>query len=110
MWRNSKGREVIEEYRITGLSHGTPLDTRGSNHGEIAAPFMLEAGISSTRLISQFWSIVPDVPDEQRLIALAQPSGAAEGPTKATERLHWAGHAGVGKTIEDALRNAGLMK
>ena len=110
VWRNSKGREVIEEYSITGLSHGTPLDTRGSSHGEIAAPFMLEAGISSTRLIGQFWGIVPDVADDQRLIAVAHPPEAAQGRTQATERAHWAGHAGIGKTIEDALRSAGLMK
>ena len=66
VWVDSKGRDVIEEYSIAGLGHGTPLDTFGTRHGEKVAPFMLEAGISSTRLISRFWGIVLDDPVESR--------------------------------------------
>ncbi len=111
IWRDASGRDVIEEYSITGLAHGTPLDTRGSHHGETAAPFMLEAGISSTRLIGQFWNIVPDQAQEDRpAVAPAGPSGAAERRPQAAQTTALPGHSGVAKTIEDALRSAGLMK
>ena len=95
VWRDAKGREVIEEYSIAGLGHGTPLDTSGTAHGERAAPFMLGAGISSTYLIARFWGIVPE-----RAEGRSQPAKAAPAPAQ----------SGVAKTIEDALRTAGLMK
>lgn len=110
VWRDFKGREVIEEYSITGLAHGTPLDTRGNHHGENAAPFMLEAGISSTSLIGRFWGIVPDQAFDGRPAALAEPSGAAERPPQAAEAPTRLAQAAIGKSIEDALRSAGLMK
>jgi len=108
VWRDPSGRDVIEEYSITGLGHGTPLDTRGSRHGEQAAPFMLEAGISSTRLIGRFWSLVPDQADDSRSSASAVP-GHAE-PRREPAEAAWSRRAGVQKTIEDALRSAGLLK
>ena len=109
VWRDRNGRDVIEEYSITGLGHGTPLDTNGSGHGEQAAPFMLEAGISSTRLIGRFWSIVPDESDASRFIAPSAVRGAA--PLRPQpEQAAWSSRGGVQRTIEDALRNAGLMK
>ncbi|HUG45376.1 MAG TPA: PHB depolymerase family esterase [Sphingomicrobium sp.] len=114
VWRDPSGRDVVEEYSITGLAHGTPLDTRGSLHGEKAAPFMLEAGISSTRLIGRFWGIAPD--QDLPSIAPARPDKAAEQrpqpaqPAQAAQASAWSGQAGIGKTIEDALRSAGLMK
>ena len=108
VWRDPSGRDVIEEYSITGLGHGTPLDTRGSRHGEQAAPFMLEAGISSTRLIGRFWSLVPDQADDSHSSASAVP-GHAE-PRREPAEAAWSRRAGVQKTIEDALRSAGLLK
>jgi poly(hydroxyalkanoate) depolymerase family esterase len=109
IWRNSGGRAVVEAYSITGLGHGTPLDTRGTRHGEHAAPFMLEAGISSTRLIAHFWGIGPDEAEDRRSISQAVDNEAAELPNPA-ENPAWANQARVQQTIEDALRNAGLMK
>jgi poly(hydroxyalkanoate) depolymerase family esterase len=111
VWRDSSGREVIEEYSITGLAHGTPLDTRGSRHGEKAAPFMLEAGISSTRLIGRFWGIVPAQGQDRPSIGPAESDGAAEWRPQAADAQAWSSSkAGISKTIEDALRSAGLMK
>ena len=108
VWRDSKGRDVIEEYSITGLGHGTPLDTKRSRHGEKIAPFMLEAGISATSLIGRFWGITPQEADG--LIAPVIPRKPAEPRLRATSAAAWSNRAGVGKTIEDALRSAGLMK
>jgi hypothetical protein len=108
VWRDASGRDVIEEYSITGLGHGTPLDTRGSRHGEQAAPFMLEAGISSTYLIARFWSVVPDQADYSRSSASTAPRRAEPRPKPA--EATWSRQAGVQETIENALRSAGLMK
>jgi poly(hydroxyalkanoate) depolymerase family esterase len=107
VWRNSEGRAVVEAYSISGLGHGTPLDTRGTRHGEQAAPFMLEAGISSTGLIASFWGIVSDRPDDRRLTPAvddqpAEPRSSAGDPA-------WARQSRTQRIIEDALRNAGLM-
>jgi poly(3-hydroxybutyrate) depolymerase len=103
------GRDVIDEYVIRGLGHGTPLDTRRSGHGEKAAPFMLEAGISSTQFIARFWGIVPLEAEEDDVGAPAPASlwKAAEERRPAT---NYNAEAGIRATIEGALRQAGLMK
>ena len=110
VWRNPEGRPVVEEYSIKGLGHGAPLDTRGSRHGEQAAPFMIEAGISSTRHIARFWGIVPDQADDRSAHVQEAQRGKPESRAKPTEAMQWSSQPSVQRTIEDALRNAGLMK
>lgn len=110
VWRDAKGREVLEEYRITGLGHGTPLDTRGSDHGENTAPFMLDAGISSTCLIAAFWGIVQHRSLEGGYAAPASSRPAAEDRARPAQQAAWFGDPAIRRTIEDALRSAGLMK
>jgi poly(hydroxyalkanoate) depolymerase family esterase len=56
-WRDSDGREVIEDFAITGMGHGTPLRTIGSDACGKSGAFMIEAGISSTQHICHFWRI-----------------------------------------------------
>jgi poly(hydroxyalkanoate) depolymerase family esterase len=111
VWRDASGRAAIEEYSVTGLGHGTPLNVRGGDLGERAAPFMLDANISSTSLIANFWGIAPDL--EQRH---ARKRGAAEqfstmtsGPQRFSESTSVPEHGRIHRTIEDALRGAGLM-
>ena len=48
---------MIEEYVITGVGHGTPLSTLGTDNGETVGPYMLETGISSTQHSLRFWGI-----------------------------------------------------
>lgn len=110
VWRDTKGRDVIEEYSITGLGHGTPLDTRGTRHGERAAPFMVEAGISSTQLIASFWSIVPEQAEDSRFMPQTGHGAGAELRPARAEAAVSSSQTQVGKTIEDALRSAGLLK
>ena len=109
VWCDSNERDVIEEYSITGLGHGTPLDTRGSRHGEQSAPFMLEAGISSTERTGRFWGIVPDRVDDSAVIALAAPAARAELRPQ-LKAVGLPSEMGIEQTIENALRSAGLMK
>jgi poly(hydroxyalkanoate) depolymerase family esterase len=57
VWCDASGREVIEEYNITGMGHGTPLETGGAEGCGASGDYMLEVGISSTRHIAHFWGL-----------------------------------------------------
>lgn len=118
VWCDGSGREVIEEYSITGMGHGTPLDTLADNGCGKSGAYMLEASISSTQRICRFWGLASDEMTAARhetevfssarsLQAAPSPSltevgsGTAEPPASVN---------GVGKVIEDALRAVGLMR
>lgn len=127
VWCDDEGREVIEEFSVTGMGHGTPLDTGREDACGRRGAYMLEASISSTHHICRFWGlsasagdVAPRVPARARRAA---PEGASmTGITRANEpRLGRARPmhppsaepntaGGVGKVIEDALRAAGLVR
>lgn len=116
VWRDANGRDVIEEYCIAGLGHGTPLSTSGANACGTAGPYMLEAGISSTRRIADFWGLSA-APTESRADVVRPRSPAAPpsaGIAVATQPhdtpRSQVASGGVGRGIEDALRAAGLMR
>jgi hypothetical protein len=116
VWRNRDGVEVIEEHVIANMGHGTPIHAAATNPGEVAGPYMLDVGISSTRRIVAFWKldrassqarVVPPQPNPQqkevtsRIIPAQQPSTPQQAP----------GSTGrVQEVIEKALRSAGLMR
>jgi poly(hydroxyalkanoate) depolymerase family esterase len=119
VWRNASGRAVIEEYVITGAGHGTPLSTLGADNGEAVGPYMLETGISSTQHSLRFWGIAAAKPRPAQAPAARaankgrnQPAGvkaaAPSSPRRHGKRRPLA--AGIQKTIEDALRAAGLLR
>ncbi|MFZ4689762.1 MAG: alpha/beta hydrolase family esterase [Polymorphobacter sp.] len=93
-WRNGQGEIVIEAYSVTGMGHGTPITTAGAEACGTPGPFMLEAGISSTRRIAAFWGIAPAV--------------AAARPGDTPKPAQTAG--GVADVINMALRQAGLLR
>lgn len=120
-WLGPDGREAIEDFRIAGMGHGTPLAASGSEACGMVGPHMLEAGISSTRRIGDFWglssterAVAGDAPRRARPI----PGPVAEGATAYAfqpSHIPLGGRQppatqGVGKIIEDALRAAGLMR
>ena len=121
IWHDAKGRALIEDYRITGMGHGTPLATTGNDACGTPMPHMVEAGISSTRRIAASWGLLND----QKVVQRPKPMdrATAETPnslstTKARlETLSSvkparaaANKGSVQKIIEDALRSAGLMR
>ncbi|MGC6398980.1 alpha/beta hydrolase family esterase [Sphingomonas sp. FW199] len=116
-WLDVHGREVIEEYQIQGLGHGTPLSTAGVEACGKAGPFMLEAGISSTHRIAAFWGLLSSPAPEKTGATPASPASPRHhvGPRRSTA-LQEAPRAsrpvsnGVGQAIEDALRAAGLIR
>ena len=134
VWCNAQGQELIEEYRIAGMGHGTPLDTAGDAALGAGGPFMLDIGISSTSHIVRFWCIAKSgttraktrpvkASGEARSASLSTALSLPEieiakipqpAPRTASEKcLPSRGPnatAEIRKVIEDALRSAGLMR
>jgi poly(3-hydroxybutyrate) depolymerase len=119
VWCDPSGEALIEINRIAGMGHGTPLARDLGNPG----PFMLDVGVSSTREIAGFWGIA-DVdrngtfsrPTYQTFKSRPTPSKTAERALDPPLAEPWTPDrtlpkiSGVQKTIEDALRAAGLMR
>ncbi|MEI4263996.1 PHB depolymerase family esterase [Roseovarius sp. D0-M9] len=57
VWCDADGREVIEEYIIEAMGHGTPISAEGDEGLGEEGKYMLEVGISSTRHIADFWGL-----------------------------------------------------
>ncbi len=105
IWFDPAGREVIEEYSITGMAHGTPLDTLQGETGEIAGAYMLEAGISSTRQLLKFWGLAARATGAKH-VRRSSPEGHGHRRAWREQRAD----NRIGRTIEDALRTAGLLR
>ena len=110
-WRDQKGRPVLEEYRVIGMGHGTPLAASGEDGYGQAGPFMLEVGISSTVQSAKTWGLLTQrrqkvsssnegKPDTDS--APVHPVGGATSPIGDRDRIT--------RIIEDALKAAGLIK
>ena len=101
VWRDTSGKALIEEYRVTGMGHGTPLSTKGECGCGEAGAFMLEVGISSTVHSAKSWGLLG-----QRIT----PTARAEQIQPAEPKRVLLGRSSISDTIEAALRQAGLMK
>ncbi|WP_230533379.1 extracellular catalytic domain type 1 short-chain-length polyhydroxyalkanoate depolymerase [Microvirga roseola] len=121
VWTDAAGEEVIEEYVITGMAHGTPLATGdGENSYGAAGPFLLEAGISSSYHIAKFWGLTETAPDTahvKRTVRPPPPDADLESPSGRVTVIRRsdgtrkpASAADIQSTITQALRAAGLMK
>ncbi|MFN3549834.1 MAG: alpha/beta hydrolase family esterase [Mesorhizobium sp.] len=118
VWRDPAGDAVLELNMVAGMGHGTPLAPGLGEPG----PYMLDVGVSSTREIAGFWgiakarvdaraaplprSVVPHTlePAAPEHAQAAQLRPGADAPSPASPA------SGIQKTIEDALRAAGLMR
>ncbi len=125
-WTDASGREVIEEYTIHGMGHGTPLDTLSEDGCGVSGAYMLEANISSTQFICRFWGLAQasektaaGVTKKPALLASGRESAhdsisdavppiSTDRPFVHDQHAHRTG--AVRKVIEDALRSAGLMR
>ena len=75
VWTNAVGEDIIEEYILNGLAHGTPLATGSvENAYGAAGPFLLEAGISSSYHIAKFWGLTDKAPRRTRDKAPDEPA------------------------------------
>jgi len=99
VWRDTGGRDAVEEHIVAGMGHGTPIDPDGPAGCGTAMPFMLDVGVSSTQAIAASFGIAPAVAQSAKP---AKPRGSSPAAP--------AGPAGVGRVIDDALRAAGLVR
>lgn len=122
VWRNVTGEAMVEINMIAGMGHGTPI---GDGLGA-PGPFMLDAGLSSTREIARFWNIdaaqTNSTRSNPKMPAGEKPSSPSPAPEKAVAKLPVPSDGDVSKprpkraphdittVIEDALRAAGLMR
>lgn len=104
VWTDPHGTEVIELYTISGMGHGTPLDT-STGYGA-SGPFMIDAGISSTVETARSWGLVPSFEKRRNT------KSSAPEPDRTSHPLGSKGDntGRIQKVIEDALRSAGLMR
>lgn len=126
VWRDADGASVMEINMIAGMGHGTPIEAASLG---TAGPYMLEAGISSTREIARFWGISEPVrthpPHSRMATSLKTPTPVGSRANdvnkpkakKPEPVLHRGGSRGatprdpdVKTIIENALRSAGLMR
>ncbi|MFP5078452.1 alpha/beta hydrolase family esterase [Rhizobium sp. YIM 134829] len=98
VWKDRTGREAITLHLIQGMEHGTPLDP-ASGFGE-AGPYMLDVGISSTLEIARSFELIKGPPRRQ-----AAREGSKHAPQAGAQVI-----SRVQRTIESALRSAGLLR
>ena len=110
IWLGTDGAPLIEQYTITGMAHGIPLDGSGEDRLGEAGAHMLDVGLSSTARIAAFFGIAPaeesrrgdDSPKPRPAPRRRDPAAGARPRPQAA--------SGVQQVIEDALRKAGLMR
>lgn len=117
VWRDSDGEALVEMNLLAGLGHGTPLAAGGDDPIGEVAPFMLEAGVSSSLEIARFWGLAP--PETASQAESWNASRAASEPPRSHVRglgesvmASVSPHVSddVRKVIAKALASAGLMR
>ena len=122
-WNGPEGTPFIEHIAIAGMGHGTPVGVRASEGDEQPAPFMLEVGISSTRRILESWGLAPAVQHKRTASKPAAKSSPAPASAVALPKAMLPSSPAsrraaafppsadpITRTIESALRKAGLMR
>jgi len=71
VWNDADGHALIEAFSITGMAHGVPLAsaTTEDSCGATGA-FFLDAGISSTHRIAEFWCLAEGIGATSRAAAI----------------------------------------
>ncbi|CDN49685.1 extracellular catalytic domain type 1 short-chain-length polyhydroxyalkanoate depolymerase [Neorhizobium galegae] len=101
VWKDARGKQVIEYNSIAGMGHGTPIDTALGD--ENVAPYLLDVGISSTLHSAKSWGLL-----RQGVEPLQAKTGGAKRPSVSSQEAKEP--EGIQQIIESALRMAGLMR
>lgn len=70
VWLDRKGKPVVERYEMTGLGHGTPVETRRPLLAGAATQNILAAAISSTDRIADFFGLAGPAPSKSASLRL----------------------------------------
>jgi len=100
-WTGPDGKPLVEEWTITGLGHGVPIDPHGPDGLGAAGPHMIDVGVASTARLARDWGLIPAA-SAQMERAAPRPGARKVDPAPVA--------SGVQATIEQALRAAGLMR
>lgn len=116
-WSGKDGRLLVEEFIISGMGHGTPLDAAAKVGGGKPGPHMHDVGLSSTNRLARMWGLNQEAGETATVKkeVVADLPVLRQSPPRAkveAERKQAApGTSGyVGEVIEKALRAAGLMR
>ena len=120
VWRDAAGSAVLESYTLTGLGHGTPIRSGGADDACGApGPFILEAGVSSSYRIAQFWGLAPPDALSERITPKASARlgdrvkpAASNRPREAQRPMAASVLQTLNpqKVVASALKAAGLLK
>jgi poly(hydroxyalkanoate) depolymerase family esterase len=99
VWNDANGDALVEAFSISGMTHGVPLATTGEERCGAVGPFFLDAGISSTHHIAEFWRLGDDIVEMPRAPVTASESCQIQGGGRA---VIVAGAAGGGKDPHEA--------
>ncbi|MET0272628.1 MAG: PHB depolymerase family esterase [Phenylobacterium sp.] len=112
IWRApATGEVLIESNLVAGLGHGTPLATLGEDGLGAVAPYMLEAGVSSSLEIARFWGIAEEAAvSPMAFVAPGSPQPAAGLGDQVMAVVARHVPDDVQGVIAKALKAAGLMK
>ena len=110
VWLGAKGEPLVEQYTITGMAHGIPLDGSGEDALGEAGAHMLDVGLSSTARIAAFFGIAPETAGRAKAARPAAEAGHKPAAAKVLPQVTLPQAGGPRQVIEDALRRAGLMR
>jgi poly(hydroxyalkanoate) depolymerase family esterase len=69
VWWNADGETIVESYTITNMAHGTPLGaSEDDERYGIEGAFLLEAGISSSYHIANFFGLTKRLPQPKDIV------------------------------------------
>jgi poly(hydroxyalkanoate) depolymerase family esterase len=106
VWSDAAGDPAIELNLVAGMGHGTPLGRDGLGR---PGPFMLDVGISSTAETARSWGLVGGDsfvrPHSSEDAFSVGPVGSTPPPRPEPPMVR-----SVEQIIDDALRQAGLMR
>jgi poly(hydroxyalkanoate) depolymerase family esterase len=104
-WRAGPQEVAIELNLVRGMGHGTPLSTHGADAVGAIAPYMLEAGISSTLEITRFWGIAGETSAKVDHRSTAMVRSAQAAPDQELRASGSVDAAGLGQTVMQAVRH-----
>ena len=88
VWWNADGETVVESYTITDMAHGTPLGLAGNDEAYGAeGAFLIEAGISSSYHIANFFGLTERVSQASEAAARGSTAAPKITPSAATASL-----------------------
>jgi len=108
VWRDARGRVFVEDDQLTGMGHGTPLDTAIAENSESAGAFLVDVGLSS----SLAPALARGLLDEAAIVGVtASPDPVPPQSSKTVRTPLLAGvNTEVLKIIEDIVGSTGLMR